>query len=162
MRIGEIAKAIRVSRQHAWRLAKAGKIPNTRKTKGGHYYFIKTSWLTQWINYMKSYGKFRRNIMTEAYQDGYGGVRPAFTKEEQKLRHHLELALLHRSTVEKMIMDYDIIFEIYYGTTDDLINVISEIANWKECKLKRVAIRTNKSRLIKLRAAINELLNQQK
>ena len=35
MKIGELADRIHVSRIHAWRLARAGVVPATKKTKGG-------------------------------------------------------------------------------------------------------------------------------
>jgi hypothetical protein len=71
---------IHVRRHYAWRLACSGIIPATKKTKGGHFYFVKCRQLTRWINFMQGSGAFRKNELSQSYQRGYGKETPAFKK----------------------------------------------------------------------------------
>jgi predicted DNA-binding transcriptional regulator AlpA len=71
MKIGELAQKIQISRVHAWRLAKAGVVPRTKKTKGGHFYFVQCRALTRWINFMIG-GAFRKKELARAYAKNYG------------------------------------------------------------------------------------------
>jgi hypothetical protein len=84
MKIGELAYKIHVHRIHAWRLACAGVIPATKKTKGGHFYFVKCRQLTRWINFMQSGGAFRKKELARAYQRGYGKDKPEWKKTEKE------------------------------------------------------------------------------
>lgn len=48
LRCGKLAKTARISRMQVWRLAKAGEIPGARKSKGNHFFFVKSPALTKW------------------------------------------------------------------------------------------------------------------
>ena len=76
MKIGELADRIHVSRIHAWRLARAGVVPATKKTKGGHYYFVECDTLNKWINFTAIIGSHhRKKMMALAYKKNYGSEK---------------------------------------------------------------------------------------
>jgi excisionase family DNA binding protein len=61
VKANELAKRLKIRRETVYRLAKAGKIPGTRVTKGGQRYFVEGPALTQFIN---------------QYEPGLGGIAP--------------------------------------------------------------------------------------
>jgi hypothetical protein len=169
MKIGELAFRIHVHRVHAWRLARAGVVPGTKKTKGGHFYFVESKALTKWINYMKSW-KFRKKIMKQAYHSGYGGLTiggltSAQKKEEKELwrwfKHHRKTAAENRREFKGYTNQYSDLFEEFFYDTDDLIRILEEMTRWVDCKIKSEMIRLSAERLSILRDLINNWLSQQ-
>src|SRR5262245_21004087 len=49
LRCGTLAKMVGLSRMQVYRLARAGEIPNARRTKGGHFTFSKGETLKEWV-----------------------------------------------------------------------------------------------------------------
>lgn len=164
MKIKELAYKIHVHRVHAWRLASAGIIPATKKTKGGHFYFVKCRQLTRWINFMQSGGAFRKKELARAYQKGYGKIRPE--NEEQikcwKLfKYHRKKSAETRKRLKSYINQYDDLFEGFFYNTEDLINILKEITTWPDTRVKEGMLKASRERLALLRDLINEWLNQQ-
>jgi hypothetical protein len=164
MKIGELAQRIHVSRGHAWRLACAGVIPATKKTKGGHFYFVECPALSRWINFMIG-GAFRKKEMKRAYERGYGKETPAQKKTEKEHWHYYRLhrkkGAENRREFKNYINQYDDLFEAFFYDTDDLIRILEELATWRSCKLKTQMLRDSSKRLTVLRDLINVWLNQQ-
>jgi hypothetical protein len=150
MKIGELAQRIHVHRVHAWRLAKAGVIPATKKTKGGHFYFVECPALTRWINFMIG-GAFRRKEMARAYKCGYGGVIPGAIEEERRLRRAWKEVQKLRKEHGDYTLGYHEIFRSFFSSTEDLIKVLEEITEWRKCKLKADLLKTSRERLTVLR-----------
>lgn len=160
MRTGELAQKIHVSRVHAWRLARAGIVPGTKKTKGGHFYFVQCPKLTRWINYMIG-GAYRRKEMSRAYKKDYGSITIAQNKEELRHWAFYKRSVKIRKEYKNYINSYDDLFRCFYDDTDDLIRILEELTEWHECKLKAEMLKTSSERLIMLRDLINKWLNQQ-
>ena len=163
MRIGELAFKIHVHRVHAWRLASAGVVPGTKRTKGGHFYFVKSRSLTRWINFMKSNGAHRRKEMTRAYQRGYGGKTPSQKQEENKDWYNYKLrrkqAAENRKEFKNYRNDYDDLFLIFFDDIDTLIRVLEETITWPESKTKSAMLKDSSERLMILRDLIDKWLN---
>jgi len=169
MRTGELAFRIHVHRVHAWRLVRAGRVPGTKKTKGGHFYFVKCKALTRWINFMKSNGAFRRREMARAYKIGYGLESVADLKHKmvQKrsekahwtaYRQSLKNRIKNRREAKNYKNEYSDLFEEFFYDTDDLIRILSELVDWHDCRLKAELIKTSRERLAMLRDLINRWL----
>jgi hypothetical protein len=168
MKIGELAFSIHVHRVHAWRLAKAGVVPGTKRTNGGHFYFVKSKSLTRWINFMKAGGAHRRKEMSRAYQREYGkGYRQTDTqkKAEKELwgwfKHHQKKSVAHRREFKGYVNQNSDLFEEFFYDTDDLIRILKELVTWHECKLKTKMKQLSESRLTVLRNLINKWLVEQ-
>jgi len=160
MKIGELAQKIHVHRVHAWRLAKAGIIPGTKRTKGGHYYFVEGPSLTKWINFMIG-GAFRNREMSRAYEGGYGGIviTPEGIKEERKLRRAWKEVKKLRKDLKSHVLGYDELFDDFFTSTENLIKVLEEITVWRECKLKADLLKASHERLTVLRDLLTAWLS---
>src|SRR5579862_512924 len=63
VRCGKLAKMVGITRKHVHDLARSGRIPGAKRTKGGHYYFMDCPALKDWIHNRKiavDVRKFRR------------------------------------------------------------------------------------------------------
>lgn len=164
MRIGELAYNIHVHRVHAWRLASAGVVPGTKKTKGGHFYFVKSRALTRWINFMRQESAFRRNTMARAYENGYGKETMAFKRYEKELWRQFNVqtkrAAKNRKEFKNYSNDYYDLFVGFFANTDDLIRILDEVTKWRPCKMKSHMIKSSGKRLSMLRDLINLWLSQ--
>lgn len=160
MKIGELALKIHVHRVHAWRLARAGVIPGTKRTKGGHFYFVECSALKRWINFMIG-GAFRRKEMTRAYKSGYGGVAvtPAGIKEEKRLRRAWRNMKILRNNYRGYTLGYTEIFNTFFSSTEHLIKVLEEITTWRKCKLRDDLLVASIERLTVLRDLMNRWIS---
>lgn len=155
MKIGELAQRIHVHRVHAWRLAKSRVVPGTKRTKGGHFYFVECSSLTRWINFMKAGGAFRRKEMKRAYQSEYGKVTPDQHKAEMVMRKAWRDSNKNRRSPYRHFIDNRDLFVALYSYTDSVIQALEELTKWRECKLKSDLIRTSRGRLEVLRQLID-------
>lgn len=161
MRIGELAQKIHVSRVHAWRLASAGIVPGTRKTKGGQFYFVQSHSLTRWINLMIG-GKFRKKEMSRAYKKHYGLDKLEDKRSEQILKMALKKAF-NRALRDAHILnlnDFDN-FDYFYAFHFDigeLTKILQQLIQWRESRLKSEMVKLSRERLIVLRDLINEWL----
>src|ERR1035441_1932806 len=86
IRAGEMARRLGVSRMHVGRLAKAGAIPNSRRTSGGHWYWFDTKPLRRWLNRMEFGRSFRESRLSTAYLLGYEKKKVAPRSRPQRLR----------------------------------------------------------------------------
>jgi hypothetical protein len=50
LRCGRLAEMVGLTSRHVCKLAKAGKIPGAKRTKGGHFYFVSCPALGDWIS----------------------------------------------------------------------------------------------------------------
>jgi hypothetical protein len=160
MKIGELAHKIAVHRVHAWRLARAGIVPGTKRTKGGHFYFVECAALSRWIGKMRSY-RFRKNELARAYQTNYGTRTAAQYGAEQEHWVAYRRTKKNRKEFKNYKNTYDDLFNEFYQDTDDLIRILDELIGWHECKLKAEMLKTSRERLIILRDLIDKWLNQQ-
>ena len=164
MRIGELAFKIHVHRVHAWRLARAGVVPGMKKTKGGHFYFVKSRSLSRWINFMQSGGAFRKKEMTRAYLRGYGGKRPENDEQikcwklfRDKQKKFADFRREHKDYKN----EYDDLFSDFFYNTDDLIRVLKELVTWSDCRVKSGMVKASSKRLTVLRDLINVWIGHQ-
>jgi hypothetical protein len=169
MKIGELAFKIHVHRIHAWRLATAGVIPATKRTKGGHFYFVKCRSLTRWINFMQSGGAFRKKELSRAYKKGYGNPKLAKKRDAwktakehlDKFKHYQKQMADDRREYKDYENSWDDLFYDFFYNTDDLIRVLDELTVWHDCEVKWRMAKASSKRLTILRDLINNWLNQQ-
>ena len=159
MKIGELAHKIAVHRVHAWRLARARIVPGTKRTKGGHFYFVECAALSRWIGKMRSY-KFRKTELTRAYQTNYGTRTVANYKAERDHWDAYRRSKIERKEFKGYKNSYDDLFKEFYYDTDDLIRILDELTVWHECKLKAQMLKTSRKRLEILRDLINKWLSE--
>ena len=161
MRIGELAYKIHVHRIHAWRLARAGIVPGTKKTKGGHFYFVEGPSLNRWINFMRSGGASRRKEMSRAYQTNYGRRTVANYKAEREHWAAYRQVKRKRKEFKNQKNDYEDLFWLFYDDTEVLIRILDELTGWHECRLKAQMLKTSRERLTILRDLIDKWLKSQ-
>jgi hypothetical protein len=165
MRIGELAVKIGVHRVHAWRLAMADVVPGTKKTEGGHFYFVKSRALTRWINLMQGRGSFRRKEMARAYERGYGKQSASQKREAKELLRHFKIhrkkAAENRREFKGYSNQYEDLFEEFFYDTDDLIRILEELINWHDCEVRGQMVKASSERLTILRDLINAWLAYQ-
>jgi hypothetical protein len=155
MRTGELAQKIHVSRIHAWRLAKAGIVPATKKTKGGHFYFIECPKLTRWISKMTSW-KFRKKEMARAYVKRYGDQKLKDKKAIKHLRSEFKKAIkwTERLTFDG-VSDYRY-FYVFHTSIGELTKILGDLTKWPQDDLNQEMIKLSIGRLAILRDLINE------
>ena len=101
---GKIAERLMISRMHAWRLAKSGAIPCTRKTKGGQFYFEDRLPLRVWLSKM-DVESHRKQVLDVAASKGYRKAKPEPRKQKQ-MRHEVNLwseLVVKTNTLESII-----------------------------------------------------------
>lgn len=157
MRIGELAQKIHVSRIHAWRLARSGIVPSTRKTKGGQFYFVHSSQLTRWVNRMIG-GKFRKNEMSLAYEKHYGNDRLKEAKEAKHLRAAFTKAFRDNKNLSFDDYDNSDYFYAFHCDILELTKLLQELNQWRESDLKAEMINMSRERLTTLRKLISKWL----
>ena len=86
IRAGEMARRLGVSRMHVGRLAKAGAIPNSRQTAGGHWFWLDTTGLRRWLSQMEFGRQFRESALSRAYLLGYEKKKVTARSKPQRLR----------------------------------------------------------------------------
>lgn len=79
-----MARRLGISRMHVGRLARAGAIPNSRRTKGGHWFWLDTPGLKRWLNRMEFGRKFRKDRLSNAYMLGYKQQQPRGRTKPQR------------------------------------------------------------------------------
>lgn len=170
IRPGELAKIISISRTHVWRLVRAGTVPATKKTRGGHFYFVRCPKLTRWINRMSVHGRFYKNEMARAYKKHYGSEK----FKAEKTRRHLT-ALFNKASaytasnkrkrehrVWKRDQENDDYFYYYlFCTALELTDVLKELPQrtGAESKIKRELINVSREPLINSLTTLRDLIN---
>ena len=61
-----MATRLGISRMHVGRLAKSGAIPGARRTKGGHWFWLETEGLRQWLDVMRLRGGSGNSTLSKA------------------------------------------------------------------------------------------------
>ena len=157
MRVGELARKIHVSRIHAWRLAKSGTVPATKKTAGGHFFFVESEKLTRWINYMGNQ-KFRQKAMHRAYARYYGSDKLKAARDNRQLVKMFKEG--KKDAESEIAVDYDRP-EFYYSFSYfpiEMARMIQEYNQWPEGAVKEKVRQLSKKHLIILRNLINDWL----
>jgi len=160
MTTGELAHKIHVSRVHAWRLAKAGIVPGTKRTKGGHFYFVRCSQLTRWTNFVIG-GAFRRKELARAYAKHYGNEKLQQEKEECHLRSEFKKASRRvRGLNFGEYSNHDFFWHFHHSICT-VSKILDELIHWREGKLKSELIKLSRKKLSVLRKLIDKWLNDQ-
>ncbi len=143
----------------------AGVVPGTKKTNGGHFYFVKSRALTRWINFMQSGGAFRRKEMARAYERGYGKQS---MRQKRQAKEHLRRFKIHRKKAaenRREFKDYtnqwEDLFEEFFYDTDDLIRILEDLTDWHDCEVRAEMVKASCKRLTILRDLINAWLTYQ-
>jgi len=162
MTTSELAHKLAISRIHAWRLARSGVVPATRRTKGGHFYFVECPKLTKWINYTAIIGsKHRKKEMTRAYRRHYGNTVLERAKDRRHFMFVVRRAFNRAKVVNLGRMSSDEFFDQFNYDIIELTKMLDFLDGWRDQEIKKEMVQMSGKKLWLLKKRIDKWLNRQ-